>query len=38
LFVEGDGMEVEQVGFHCKGVGTEGGTIADVGDGVEGFT
>jgi len=28
-------MEVEQVGFDGEGVGSEGGTVADVGDGVE---
>lgn len=30
-------MEVEQVGFDCEGVCAEGGAIADVGDGIEGF-
>ena len=37
VFVECDGMEVQQVGFDGEGVGAEGGAIADVGDGVEGF-
>ena len=31
------GMKVEQVGFDRERVCTEGGAIADVGDGVEGF-
>jgi len=30
-------MEVQQVGFDCKGIGAEGWAIADVRDGVEGF-
>ena len=37
MFVECDGVEVEQVGFDGEGVGAEGWTIADIGDGVEGF-
>ncbi len=37
LFVEVDGVEVEQVGFDGEGVGAEGGAVADVGDGVEGL-
>ena len=37
MFVECNGVEVELVGFDGEGVGAEGGTIADVGDGVEGF-
>ncbi len=30
-------MEVEQIGFDREGVGAEGGSIAYVGDCVEGF-
>ena len=37
LLGEIDGVEVEQVGFDCEGVCAEGGAVADVGDGVEGF-
>jgi len=37
VFVQCDGMEVQQVGFDGKGVGAEGWAIADVRDGVEGF-
>lgn len=35
LLVEGDGMEVQQVGFDGEGVGPEGWAVADVGNGVE---
>jgi len=35
LFVERDGVEVQQVGFDGEGVGAEGWAVADVGDGVE---
>lgn len=34
---EVDGVEVEEVGFDGEGIGAEGGTVSDVGDGVEGF-
>ena len=37
MFVQRDGMEVEQVGFDGEGVGAEGWAISDVGDGIEGF-
>ena len=37
LLVELDRVEVQQMGFDGEGVGTEGGAIADVGDGVEGL-
>jgi len=37
LLVESDGVEVEQVGFDGEGVGSEGGTVSDIGDGVECF-
>ena len=35
FWIQFDGMEVEQMGFDRKRLGAEGGTIADVGDGVE---
>lgn len=37
VFVERDGMEVEQVGFDGEGVGSKGGTVPDIRDSVEGF-
>ena len=37
LFVETDGVEVQQVGFDGEGVGSEGRAVADVGDGVKCF-
>ena len=37
VFVELDGMEVEQVRFDGKRIGAEGRAIAHVGDGVEGL-
>ncbi len=37
LFVEFDWVEVQEVGFYGEGVGAEGGAVAYVGDGFEGF-
>ena len=37
LFVEFDGVEVQEVGFYGEGVGAECGAVAYVGDGFEGF-
>ena len=37
MFVQRNRVEIEQVGFDGEGVGSKGRTVADVGDGVEGF-